>query len=116
EAGARSAADGADFRRRRTREFEVRRTDPWPLREDHRPAEGLLQLTDVAGPGVALGERQGIGREPTHWPAMALCVPRDEVPDQQSDVAPPLTKRWHGQDDFGEPVVEISAECPALDR
>ena len=80
-------------------------------REDDRALDDVLQLADVARPGVA---HQGVhdrGRDGLDLPAHPPGEPLGEMADQQRDVVAALAqRRQHDREDV-QAVVEVAAEA-----
>ena len=84
--------------------------------EDEGPADFVLELPNVAGPGKRQQLRHGSARDPS---LHAIRVLLDEVLDEPRDVVGPLSQRRHSQSDDVDPVEEIltkSAGCHERDE
>ena len=71
--------------------------------EDGGALDDVLQLADVAGPGVGLELGLGLGREGGGRPGVALRVLAEEVLGQEAHVAEALAERGHADGEDGEP-------------
>ena len=84
--------------------------------EDDRPLDDVLQLADVARPGVAdqgLHDRGRDGLDPPAHPPGELL---GEVADQPRDVVRPLPQRRQHEREDVQPVVEVLAEAAVGDH
>ena len=86
------------------------------LAEDHRALQAVLQLADVAGPGVRDERLPGRLRQGQLLAAHLARVAVEERLGQQQDVPAPAPQRRHGHREHGEPEVEIIPELLAGDR
>ena len=80
---------------------------------DHRPFDHVLQLPDVARPGVALQHLHGHGRHGVNGLARFAGKLLDEKAHQQGDVFPAVPERRHGDRKDLQAVVEIFAKPAA---
>ena len=85
-------------------------------REQHAALDNVLELTDVAGPGMAEHLAHGPIREPAQGLAVELAVLLDETLDQRRNVGSPFAQRRDRDREGVEPVVEVAAELAALHR
>ena len=67
--------------------WQLVRRDDRTANEGDRAFDGVLQLADVARPGVALEHVDGLGRDVSHIDAELGRVAPQEVPGQQVNVA-----------------------------
>src|SRR3990167_4807496 len=84
--------------------------------EDHGPLQHVLQLADVARPGVAREEVEGLRGHRADLLALRRGVALEEEPGGGGVVPPPLPERREDDVDDVEPVVEVAAELPARHR
>src|SRR5947207_7983384 len=82
--------------------------------EDQRALDHVLELADVAGPPVALEDRERRGGHGAHGLAELRRPVLDEVGDEQRDVLAPLAQRRDVDRDDVEAVEEILSEDPVL--
>ena len=84
--------------------------------EDHRPFNGVFQLPDIAGPGIAGEQVYGRGADALDPLAVPVGVFFGKVIRQQDDVAFPFPQGGDVDGEHVEPVVEIVPETARLDR
>src|SRR5688572_13945232 len=77
--------------------------------------DGVLELADVAGPGVAHHRVLHGGLEALAGALHVLAVAGEEVLGEQGDVVPPLAQRRHVHGDHVEAVEEVLAELALPD-
>jgi len=77
--------------------------------------EGVLQLADVAGPGVADQRSERRGREPRGRAALARRAADELHGDQLRHVLGSLAQRRDGDPDHVESVEQVGAEAPGAD-
>src|SRR5262249_14308522 len=82
---------------------------------DEGAVHDVLELADVARPGVAAEARQRLGAEALVRP-LALVELRQEEVGEQLDVVAALAERRHRDGEDGEPVEEVFAQLPLGDR
>lgn len=70
----------------------------------------VLQLADIARPGIGLDLTDGLGGET----GIVRLDSRQEMPGEQQDVLSPLPERSHMKRKNGYPVIEIFAETALL--
>ena len=70
----------------------------------------MLQLADVAGPGLAFEPGEGAAGDPEQRALVGRGGAGEEVGGEQGDVAPPLGQRRQADGDQVEPVEEVLAE------
>ena len=73
-------------------------------------ADGVLQLADIAGPGVGIESPSGWLGKVGQRNFELVGGLAGEVIDQRGDVVGPPTERWQGDDGGVDPVEEILAE------
>src|SRR5207247_6214807 len=78
------------------------------------PAYLVLQLPDVARPGVRGEGSLGFRGDPRYRPARFLGEGAQEGLDEAGDVLPALAQRRHAKDEAGHPAVEVPAELALL--
>jgi hypothetical protein len=97
-------------------ERQVRRADDLALRHQDRALDGVVELADVAGPGVAAHARRGLLVEPGDRLAVALDVLLQEMLGEEVDVLAALAQRRQVDLDRVEAEEEVLAECPRRPR
>src|SRR5262245_45459325 len=85
-------------------------------REDQERLERVLQLADVAGPGMVEKRTQLCGRRHDEARPVTPVERGDEVADEQRKIGPTLPKRRQLDGEHPEPVVEIPPEGAGLDH
>ena len=83
--------------------------------QQHRPVQGVLQLADVAAPGVLQHQRLGLRGERARGHAVHRGVFPGEMGGEFQDVGRPLAQRRQPQGDDVEPVEQILAERALAD-
>ena len=91
-----------------------------PLRHQHRPLDRVVELADIAGPGIiAKRPRRGL-LEPIDRLSIVARVDRKKVLRQRLDVAPAVAKRREADFEWSEAGNETSirkglADCDSSD-
>ena len=85
------------------------------LRHQHGALDGVVELADVAGPGVVEQQLHGRVVEAVEALAVALRVLRQEVTGQQRDVLAALAQRRHRDLDRVQPEEEVLPEAARRD-
>ena len=83
--------------------------------DHHRALDDVFQLTDVAGPVVALQRVDRVGRKPQVFSPLALGVPLHEVFGEERDIPFTVSERWELDPRDIEAVKQIGAEVVVLD-
>jgi len=103
--------------------FQAQVGQPQVLRLHHAVAAGqqavvddVLQLADIAWPAVLDQLGLGFGAQLHRPVAQPLAVAADEVPGQWQDVPRPVAQRVQLQGHHVQPVVQVFAEMPGVDR
>src|SRR5690606_30982450 len=78
--------------------------------EQNRALHDVLELTDVAWPGVLGEQRLRIGGDPTYLLAQASVEALEEVLDQGRDVLRTFAEGRESNRDYVEPIVQVFAE------
>ena len=95
---------------------EVLLADHVALHQDHGALDGVAELADVPGPGVALEHvHERGGRDALHVLAGLGVELLDEVVDEERHVLAALLERRQPDGEDVEPEVEVLAEPPAAD-
>ena len=97
-------------------EPKIGRPDPRAARHHHRTLHRVLQLADVARPGVRRERSLGARRKAGHGSSVAGCLPPQKVPGQQGDVFAAVSKRRELQLDGVQPVEQVFAEVTSGHR
>src|SRR5688500_15639361 len=91
-------------------------TDDATRRQHRRALDAVLQLTNVAGPGLAHHPLDGLGRKHHARDAQGLRRALDEMLGEERDVSETIAQRWYDDLDDTQAVVEILAEAPVADH
>ena len=83
--------------------------------DGHDALDDVLELADVARPGIALEQADDVGREPLRLLAHLVAVFLEEVGDEDGDVLDPFAERRHVDGDDVQAVEELLAELPLGD-
>ncbi len=86
------------------------------LSEKDSPCDAVLELADVARPVIRGEKLYGWGADPCDVTVVDLGILFDEVIGEERNVAFAFSKRRQVDGKDVEPVVEILAESPLLDR
>src|SRR5262249_19665165 len=76
----------------------------------------VLELADIARPGVALEHRARLGIDAVDRLALFSRESRDEMADELRQVLEPLAQRRHPDRKDVEPVIEVLAETTLVDE
>ena len=85
-------------------------------RQDDGPLDGLLELADVAGPGVPEQALDRVGAERHHTSAQSVGERPEEMRGQRHDILDPGAQRGHLDDDPVQPVEEVGPERVSGDQ
>src|SRR5229473_6486020 len=80
------------------------------------PLEDILELPDVAGPMVALQDRQRFRRDPTDVFPELLAEFLQEVCDEEGDVLAALAQGWQVDGEHIQTVEQVFAHHPVAHR
>src|SRR3954451_15848913 len=94
EAGG--VALAGSLRRLEDRFGQVGRNDQLALAQGYRALDGVLELADVARPGVALQTGAGARAETARGPPDLAAEAGGEVAGEERDVLPPVAQRRQG--------------------
>ena len=97
------------------RQAEVTRQQPLAVGENHRALHGVLQLADVARPGVFDQHRQRFGRE-RHLLADVARDALDEMMRELRDVFLAIAQRRNRDRKHRQPEIEVLAELARRHR
>ena len=103
-AGRHAGAGGAG-------EVDGVRADLAAAGEQHRAVDDVLELADIAGPGVGEQQPAGLGRERPRRQPVLLGEAGGEVVGEQADVGGALAQRRDPQGDDVEAEVEVLAKA-----
>ena len=95
---------------------EIVLVDPGPRGEQDHALDQVLELADVARPGVTLEGGEGGGGQAQHGLAEPFVAALHEVGDQERQVLDALAQRGQVDRDDVEPVVEVLPEVALLDQ
>src|SRR5262249_33715158 len=82
---------------------------------EHHAVDLVLQLADVAGPGVAREAIERFGGEAARLPALLALEAGKEARREQGHVGGTLAQRRDPDREDAEPVVEVATEASGLD-
>ena len=83
--------------------------------EDHGALEDVLELADVAGPGVGVQGSGGVVGQGAVWLAVAVGEALQEALGEEEDVAFTLTEGRELDGEHRQAVVEVFAEASRVD-
>jgi hypothetical protein len=92
-------------------ETEVGGADGLALRHEDRTLDGVIELADVAGPGVRQEGFDGAFFEAGDGLAVVLCVLAEEVGGEDRDVLAAVAERWQADFDGVEAEEQVLAEA-----
>src|SRR5215813_11659661 len=95
---------------------EQRHLDLPARREHHGSFDDVLQLTEIAGPGIALEEIERLGSEAVDLLVHLRLGFAQEVMREDGDVLDALAERGEGDGEGVEAVEEVLAELPRSER
>ena len=84
--------------------------------KNHGAEHGVLELADIAGPGIALEHGARVGVDAVDALALLGGEAGDEVADELRHVLKPLAQWGHPDGEHVQPVIEILAEAALIDE
>jgi hypothetical protein len=82
-------------------------------RKDHRAFHQILQLADVARPGVALERTHGFRRNRLDLLSHAAAKQLHEMRNKRGNVLPPLAERRQQDGEHVQTIIQVTAKLPA---
>src|ERR1700680_4467411 len=97
--------------RRSARQPAFIHTEDFPFAQDHGPFDNVLQLTNVARPGITAEQLQSLLADFSNSLAQLSGVPLNEIFNQFRNVFASLTQRRHLDRKHIQPVEQIHSKC-----
>src|SRR3984957_12444303 len=85
-------------------------------RKDNRSFYQILQLADVARPGIRLEGRHGFRRNAVDLLPHAATKELHEMRDQSWNIFPALSERRQQDGEDVQPIIQVTAKLPASDH
>src|SRR6266446_5433375 len=85
-------------------------------RKDNRALHQVLQLANVARPGIPLEGSHGFRRNAVDLLSHAVAELLHEMCHKSGNICPALSQRWQKDGEHVQPIVQIAAKLTASDH
>ena len=95
--------------------WQIAQANAWCIRKDHRPLDGVLELTNVTGPPVVHHRRHGVGGHGFHVFLHSRRRSNKKVVHEWRNILAAVAQRRHRDDEGTQAEIQILTERAILD-